>query len=123
MDHAPLPAVHKTKVQAIRTYAEALFPAPYLIGLLLELGEPHSGFRVLSEYITSRGDAYTARTGLPLPRPIPTRDQIDATWKSLTAPLALSPPLECADPRRRVAVGPYSRGHNTCNLGRPVPVH
>ena len=32
MDHAPLPAVHKTKVQAIRTYAEALFPAPYLIG-------------------------------------------------------------------------------------------
>ena len=48
MDHAPLPAVHKTKVQAIRTYAEALFPAPYLIGLLLELGAPRSGFRVLS---------------------------------------------------------------------------
>ena len=38
MDHTPLPAVHKTPVQAIRTYAEALFPAPYLIGLLLELG-------------------------------------------------------------------------------------
>ena len=31
MDHAPLPAVHKTKVQAIRRYAEALLPAPYLI--------------------------------------------------------------------------------------------
>ena len=74
MDHAPLPAVHKTKVQAIRTYAEALFPAPYLIGLLLELGAPRSGFRVLSEYITRWGDAYTARTGLPFPRPIPTRD-------------------------------------------------
>ena len=43
-DHAPLPAVHKNKVQAIRTYAEALFPAPYLIGLLLELGAPRSGF-------------------------------------------------------------------------------
>ena len=51
MDHAPLPAVHKTKVQAIRTYAEALFPATYLIGLLLELGAPRSGFRVLSEYM------------------------------------------------------------------------
>ena len=25
MDHAPHPAVHKTKVQAIRTYAEALY--------------------------------------------------------------------------------------------------
>ena len=98
MDHAPFPAVHKTKVQAIRTYAEALFPAPYLIGLLLELAAPRSGFRKLSQYITRRGDTYTARTGLPFPRPIPTRDQFDATWKSLTAPLALSPPLECADP-------------------------
>ena len=75
MDHAPLPAVHKTKVQAIRTYAEALFPAPYRIGLLLELGAPRSGFRVLFEYITRRGIAYTACTGPPFPRPIPTRDQ------------------------------------------------
>ena len=46
MDHAPLSAVYKTKVQAIRTYAEALFPAPYLIGLLLELGARRSGFQV-----------------------------------------------------------------------------
>ena len=30
MDHDPLAAVHKTKVQAIRTYAEALFLTPYL---------------------------------------------------------------------------------------------
>ena len=98
MDHASLPAVHKTKVQAISTYAEALFPAPYLTGLLLELGAPRSGFRVLFEYITRRGDTYTARTGLFFPRPIPTRDQFDATWKSLTAPLALSRPVECANP-------------------------
>ena len=92
VDHAPLPVVQKTKVQAIRTYAEALFPAPHLMGLLLELGAPRCGFRVLSEYITRRGDALTARTGVPFPRPIPTREQFDATWKSLTAPLALSPP-------------------------------
>ena len=98
MDHGPLPAVLKFKVQAICTYAEALFPAPYLIGLLLELGAPRFGFRVLSEYVMRQGDAYTARTGLPFPRPIPTRDQFDATWKSLTAPLVLSPPVECADP-------------------------
>ena len=98
MDHAPLPAVHKTKLQAIHTYAEALFPAPHLIGLLLELGAPRSGFQVLCEYITRRGDAYTARTGLRFPRPIPARDQFDAAWKSLTAPLALFPPVECADP-------------------------
>ena len=85
-------------MQATRTCAEALFPASYLIGLLLGLGAPRSGFQVLSEYINRRGDAYTARTGLPFRRPIPTRDQFEATWKSLTAPLALSPPVECADP-------------------------
>ena len=98
MVHAPLPPVQKTKVQAIRTYAEALFPAPYLIGLLLDLGAPRSGFRVFSEYITRRGDVYTARTGLLFPRPIPIRDQFDATWKSLTALLALSHPVEFANP-------------------------
>ena len=89
-----LPA-HKTKVQAMCTNAEALFPAPYLIGLFFRLGAPRSSFWVLSEYITRRGDA---RTGLPFPRPIPARDQFDATWKSLTAPLALSPPVEFANP-------------------------
>ena len=98
MDHAPVPAVHKTKVHAIRTYAEALLFARYLIGLLLELGAPRSGFRVLPQYITRRADAYTARTGPPFPRPIPTWDQFDATLKPLTGPLALSPPVECADP-------------------------
>ena len=69
-----------------------------LIGLLLELAGPRSGFRVLSEYIIRQGDAYTARTGLPFPAPIPTRDRFNAMWKSLTAPLALSPSGECADP-------------------------
>ena len=98
IDHAPLRAIHKTKVQAIRRYAEALFPARYLIWLLLELGAPRFGFRVLSEHITRQGDAYTARTRLLFPQSIPTRDQLDATWKSLTAPLALSPAVECADP-------------------------
>ena len=92
MDHAPLLAVHKTKVQAIRTYAEALFPAPHPIGVLLELGAPRSGFRVLSGYITRRGDAYTARTGLPFQRPIPTRDQFDATWKSIDRSACVVPP-------------------------------
>ena len=111
MDHAPLPAVQKTKVQAICTCAGALFPAPYLMGLLLELGALRSGFHVLSQYITRRGDAYTARTGLLLPRRSPTRDQFDATWKSLTAPLALSPPgCNVPTPRCRVVVGAYSRG-------------
>ena len=104
MDHAPLLAVHKSKVHAICTYAEAL--PPYSIGLLLELGAPRTGFCVLPEYITRQGTAYTARTGLPCPRLIPTRDQFDATWKSLTASLGLSPRWNVPTTRRRGAVGP-----------------
>ena len=119
MDHAPLPAVHKAKVQAIRTYAEALFPAPYLIGLLLEVGATRSGFHVLSECITRRGDAYTARTGLPLRRPLHTRDRFDATWKSLTAPLALSPLVECTDPQSSGRGWLLRSSHNSCDPGQP----
>ena len=98
MDHTLLPAVGKTKVQAIRTYAEALFPSPYPIGLLLDLGAPRSGSRMLSTYITLRGDAYTARTGLPFPRPVPTRDQFDATRKSLTFSCVVPPDGMCRPP-------------------------
>ena len=118
-EHTPLPAVHKTKVQAIRTYAEALFSAPYLIRVLLKLGAPRSTFCVLSAYITRRRNAYTARIGLPFPRPIPTLDQFDATWKSLTAPLALPPRWNVPTPHRRIGVGPYGCGHNTCNPRQP----
>ena len=64
-DHAPLPVVHKTKVQAICTYADATFPTPYLIGLLLELGAPRSCFRVLSEYINRRGPLTPPTPGCP----------------------------------------------------------
>ena len=92
-----LSAVHKSKMRAIGTYAEALFAASYPIGLLLEFGAPRSGFHVLSKCITRRGDAGTARIGLTFPRPIHTRDQFEAKW-SLTTPLALSPPMECAHP-------------------------
>ena len=56
MDHAPLLAVNKSKVQAMRTYAGAFFHAPYLLGLLLELGAPPSSFRVSSEHISRRGN-------------------------------------------------------------------
>ena len=40
MEHTPLLAVRKSKGQSTCTYAEALFPTPYLIVLLLELGAP-----------------------------------------------------------------------------------
>ena len=71
------------------------------------------------EHITHEGYVYTARTGVPFPRPIPTRDQFDATWKFACV---VPPNGMCRPPRRRVVVGICGRAHNTyntCNPGQP----
>ena len=119
MDHTPLPAVHKTKVQASRTYAEALFPAPYLIGLLLELGAPRSC--CLS---TSPAGAMPTLLALACPShgPSPYRTNLTQRGSHSSLRLRCPPPpprWNVPTPRRRVAVGPYSRRHNTCNPGQP----
>ena len=41
---------------------------------------------------------YTAATGLPFPRPIPSLDRFTDTWKELVKPLALDRPVSVADP-------------------------
>ena len=52
----------------MKQYASVLFPAPELIGLLMDLNVPKGGFRHVLEFMTSRRAAYTATTGLPFPR-------------------------------------------------------
>ena len=84
--------------EAVKQYASHLFPAPDLIGLLMDLNVPKFGFRHVSEYMSRRGSAYTAATGLPFPRPIPTRDTFTDTWKELVTPLYLRPPVSVPDP-------------------------
>ena len=83
--------------EAVKQYASHLFPAPDLMGLLMDLTVPKLGFRHVSEYMSRGGSAYTAATGLPFPRPIPTRDTFTDTWKEL-APLDLRPPVSIPDP-------------------------
>ena len=83
--------------EAVRQYASVLFPAPDLIGLLMDLNIPKIGFRQISEYMTRRGSAYTAEIGLPFPKPIPTRDTFTDTWKELVTPLDLRPPVSVPD--------------------------
>ena len=78
-------------------YASILFPAPELIGLFVDF-VPKSGFRHVSEFMTRRGVAYTAATGLPFLRPIPSRDHFTDTWKELVKPLALDPPVSVPQP-------------------------
>ena len=83
---------------AAKQYSSHLFPAPDLIRLLMDLNVPKLGYQHVSEYISRRGSAYTAVTGLPFPRPIPTRDTFTETWKELATPLDLRPPVSVPDP-------------------------
>ena len=84
--------------EAVKQYASHLFPAPDLIGVLMDLNVPKLGFRHVSEYMSRRGSAYTAATGLPFPRLIPSRDTFTDTWKELVTPLDLLPPVSVPDP-------------------------
>ena len=93
------PSLIRTKqVEAVKQYASHLFPASDLIGLLMDLNVPKLGFRHVSEYMSRRGSAYSAATGLPFPRPIPTGDTFTDTWKELVTPLDLQPPVSISDP-------------------------
>ena len=95
---AQLALIRNKKIEALKQYASVLFPAPELIGLLMDSNVPKSGFRRVSEFMTRLGAAYTAATGLPFPRPIPSRDCFTDTWKDLVKLLALDRPVSMADP-------------------------
>ena len=93
------PSLIRTKqVEAVKQYASHLFPAPDLIGLLMDLNVPKVGFQHVSEYMSRRGSAYSAATGLPFPRPIPTREAFTDAWKELVTPLDLRPPVSVPNP-------------------------
>ena len=95
---AQLPVIRNKQIEAVKQYASVLFPAPELIGLLMDLNVPKGGFRHVSEFMTRREAAYTAATGLAFPRPIPSRDSFMDTWKELVRPLALDRPVSVVDP-------------------------
>ena len=66
------PSLIRTKqVEAVKQYAPHLFPAPDLIGLLMDLNVPKLGFRHVSEYMSRRGVGLLGRNGPPVPPPHP----------------------------------------------------
>ena len=74
------PALTRSKqLEAVKQYPSFLFPAPNLLGLLMDLNVPKVGFRAVSEYMSHGGVAYTAATVYRFPRPIPSRDQYSDT--------------------------------------------
>ena len=93
----PLPVRDKQK-EAVKQYASHLFLAPDVIGLLMDLNVPKLGFRHVWDYLSRRGSAYTAATGLPFPCPIPTRDTFTDQWKELVTPLDLRLAVSVPDP-------------------------
>ena len=95
---AHLPLMRSKQIEAVKQYASVLFPAPGFIGLLMDFNVAKSGFRHVWEFMTRRGAAYTATTGLPFPRPIPSRDRFMDTWKELVRPLVLNPPVSVPEP-------------------------
>ena len=82
----------------MKQYASLVFPAPDLIGLLMDLNVPKVGFHRMMEYMSRRGSAYTAAIGLPFAKPIPTRETFTDAWKELVTPLDLRPPVSIPDP-------------------------
>ena len=89
--------IHNKENEAVKQYASLLFPAPDHIGLPLNLDVPKLGFRHMSEYMSRRGWAYTAATGLPFPKPVPTQDTFTDTWKELVTCFHLWPPESIPD--------------------------
>ena len=49
-----LPLIRNKQIEAAKQYASILFLAPELIGLLMDLNVPQSGFRHVSEFMTGR---------------------------------------------------------------------
>ena len=86
---AQLTVIHNKQIEAVKQYASVLFPAPELIELLMDLNVPKGGFRHVTEFMTCEGATYTAATGLPFPRPIPSSDRFMDTWNEFVTPLAL----------------------------------
>ena len=56
----------------MKQYPSFLFPAPNLLGVLMDLNVPKVGFRTVSKYMTLRGATCTAATLHSLVRPIST---------------------------------------------------
>ena len=95
---AQLAVICDKQIEAVKQYASVLFPAPKLIGLLPDLNVPKGGFRHVSEFMTRQGAAYSAATGLPLSRRIPSHDCFMDTWKDLVKALVLHRPMSLPDP-------------------------
>ena len=66
---AQLPLIRNKQIEAVKQYASVLFPAPELIGLLMDLNVPKGGFRHALEFMTHGGDVSSVPVRDPPPPP------------------------------------------------------
>ena len=62
---AQLPLIRNKQIEAVQQYASVLFPAPELIGLLMDLNVPKGGFRHVSEFMTRRAPRRASHSSDP----------------------------------------------------------
>ena len=101
-----LPLIRNKQIEAVNECASVLFPAPELIGLLMDLNVSRSGFRHVSQFMPAGGGAHTAATRLPFSQPVPSCDRFTDTWKDLVKLLALHPLVSVTQPPTSVRSWP-----------------
>ena len=111
------PAPYRSKqLGAVKQYTSFLFPAPNLLGLLMDMNVPKAGFQALSQYI-SRRELHTRPQRVirsPSPSPHGTRSQTrERRW-----PSPLSCRLLCP-----LRIPPQVAAHGRCNFWRATSNH
>ena len=99
--------------EAVKQYASHLFPAPDLIGLLIDLNVPKLGFRHVSEYMSRRGRH--GRNGPPVPPPHPHSGYVHGHVEGVGHPLTYGHPCPSPIPRQVGALRRYPHGPGTSN--------
>ena len=90
--------IREKQKEAVKQYASHLFPTPDLIGLLMDLNVPKLGVRHMREYMSRRGSAYTAATGLMFAKLTPLRMRSRTCGRSWSAAIDLRPPVSYPEP-------------------------
>ena len=97
------PLICDKQKEAVKQYASHLFPAPDLMGLLMDLNVPKLGFRHITEYMSCRGWACTGPLASRSPSPSPVGMRSRTRGRSWSPPLTYDHPCRSTIPGR---VGP-----------------
>ena len=76
---AQLSLIRNKQIEAVKQYASVLFPAPELIGLLMDLNVPKGGFRHVSEFMTCGGGGARTQPQRASHSPAPSL-HVTASW-------------------------------------------